>query len=49
MVFLGHLQVLALVVKVDVEAFDASVECNNGLELARSQAWFSKERPVGAS
>lgn len=42
-------EVLGLVVKVDEEAFDASVECNNGLELARNQvketglAWTDRQ------
>ena len=37
-------EVLALAVKVDVEAFDALVECNNGLEFAKSQAQSSPKR-----
>lgn len=36
-------EVLALAVKVDVEAFDALVECNNGLEFAKSQAQSSQK------
>eukprot|EP00913_Durusdinium_trenchii_P004092 g3791.t1 len=45
----GSSEVLAVVVKVDVEAFDASVECNNGLEFSRSQvketglAWTDRQ------
>jgi len=42
-------EVLGMVIKVDEEAFDACVECNNGLELARSQvketglAWTDRQ------